>query len=208
MPRKKQNVASPPIVIDADVSSQDGTEQVANEVVKRRRVGNPAINGEALNISPTENTKYILNAMHLMNLPDIDLHDPVQVRNRINEYIQFVADNGNKPTVSGLGLALNGMSRQQLWEIRTGKYQHGGPPFGIPNDCVDIIKRTYKLMEELWENYMQNGKINPASGIFLGKNHFGYVDQQDVVITPNNPLQNLDNDTAKNRLLEATAEDE
>ena len=29
---------------------------------------------------------------------------------------------------------------------------------------------------------MQNGKINPVSGIFLGKNHFGYQDKTDVVV--------------------------
>ena len=37
----------------------------------------------------------------------------------------------------------------------------------------------------LWENYMQNGKINPVSGIFLGKNNFGYQDKQEHVLTPN-----------------------
>jgi hypothetical protein len=40
-------------------------------------------------------------------------------------------------------------------------------------------------MEILWENYMQNGKINPVSGIFLGKNNFGYQDKQEYVLTPN-----------------------
>jgi hypothetical protein len=33
---------------------------------------------------------------------------------------------------------------------------------------------------------MQNGKINPVSGIFLGKNNFGYQDKQEMVLTPNN----------------------
>jgi hypothetical protein len=32
---------------------------------------------------------------------------------------------------------------------------------------------------------MMNGKINPVSGIFLGKNNFGYKDQQEYVLTPN-----------------------
>jgi hypothetical protein len=32
---------------------------------------------------------------------------------------------------------------------------------------------------------MQNGKINPVSGIFLGKNNFGYSDKQEYVLTPN-----------------------
>ena len=40
-------------------------------------------------------------------------------------------------------------------------------------------------MEILWENYMQNGKINPVSGIFLGKNNFGYQDKTEYVLTPN-----------------------
>ncbi len=35
---------------------------------------------------------------------------------------------------------------------------------------------------------MQNGKINPVSGIFLMKNNFGYADKSEVVLTPNNPL--------------------
>jgi hypothetical protein len=30
---------------------------------------------------------------------------------------------------------------------------------------------------------MQNGKINPVSGIFLGKNHFGYQDKTDIVVS-------------------------
>lgn len=40
-------------------------------------------------------------------------------------------------------------------------------------------------MENLWENYMQNGKINPVSGIFLAKNNFGYQDKTEYVLTPN-----------------------
>ena len=37
-------------------------------------------------------------------------------------------------------------------------------------------------------DYMQNGRINPVSGIFLMKNNFGYQDKQEVVVTPKNPL--------------------
>ena len=32
---------------------------------------------------------------------------------------------------------------------------------------------------------MQTGKINPVSGIFLGKNNYGYRDQVEHVVTPN-----------------------
>ena len=32
---------------------------------------------------------------------------------------------------------------------------------------------------------MQNGLINPVSGIFLGKNNYGYQDKTEYVVTPN-----------------------
>jgi hypothetical protein len=48
-----------------------------------------------------------------------------------------------------------------------------------------IILKAYDLLEELWEDYMLNGKINPVSGIFLGKNLWNYADKQEVVLTPN-----------------------
>ena len=55
-------------------------------------------------------------------------------------------------------------------------------------------------MEILWENYMQNGKINPVSGIFLGKNNFGYQDKTEYVVTPNvNNDSDYDPDAIKAR---------
>lgn len=172
MPRRKQ--------------TENELEQVGEEVVKKKRhVGNPAMTGDAIDIDPNENTKYIMQGLRLLNLPNIDLNDPVAVQNRINEYFSIIAENGNKPTVAGLGLALNGMDRRRLWEIRNDATQGRGNIDTLPFEVRDIIKKTYKFMEELWENYMQNGKINPVSGIFLGKNNYGYVDKQDVVITPN-----------------------
>ena len=49
-----------------------------------------------------------------------------------------------------------------------------------------VIRKAVDILEELWVDFMQNGKINPASGIFLAKNMFQYKDVQDVVISPNN----------------------
>ena len=61
-------------------------------------------------------------------------------------------------------------------------------------------------MEILWENYMQNGKINPVSGIFLGKNNFGYQDKQEMVLTPNtNNEPDYDVEAIKKRLSAPTS---
>ena len=167
---------------------QDDMEQVGQEVVKRKR-GNPAMSPDLYkDIEPDVQQNIMQQSLTLMNLPDIDLNDVEQVQNRIDFYFQLVTGNGNRPTVAGLGLALNGMDRKRLWEIRTGQFGNvRGVTTTLPKNVMDAIKKAYKVMEELWENYMQTGRINPVSGIFLGKNNFGYQDKQDVVITPNNP---------------------
>ena len=68
------------------------------------------------------------------------------------------------------------------------------------------IKKQCAFIEEIWADLMLNGKINPASGIFLSKNWFDYKDVADVVVTPNNPLQNLDEEAARKRIIEALPE--
>lgn len=128
----------------------------------------------------------LMQSVEIANLPDINLRDAEAVRKRIAEYFTIVAKNGNKPTVAGLGLALNGMDRRRLWEIKTGNYGNTrGTTADLPAEVTDAIKKAYKVMEELWENYMQNGLINPVSGIFLGKNNYGYQDKTEYVVTPN-----------------------
>lgn len=154
--------------------------------VKRKSNGknSPVIGDNGLNLESGDNAKYLAVSMELMNLPDIDLKDPDQVIDRLNLYFKIHADNDMKPTVAGMGMAL-GLDRRRLWEIKTGNHYANKWMDELPTLTVDSIKKAYKLMENLWENYMQNGKINPVSGIFLGKNNFGYQDKTEYVVTPN-----------------------
>ena len=148
------------------------------------RGGNNFLTDSALNVEAGDNTKYVLLGAKLFNLPSIDLKDPQQVNDRLNEFFQIHAEADMKPTVAGMGMAL-GLDRRRLWEIKTGNYGTQKAIEDLPTLTKDSIKKAYEYMEILWENYMQNGKINPVSGIFLGKNNFGYQDKQEHVITPN-----------------------
>ena len=109
-------------------------------------------------------------------MPLVDLNDPVAVQERCDWYFQHCFNNDVKPTVSGLCNAFK-ISRTTLFDWKRGTYR--------ADTHQAIILEAYSLMEELWEHYMQNGKINPVSGIFLGKNNYGYTDKQEVVLTPN-----------------------
>lgn len=164
------------------MATKKNNDDVVKEVVKKPRGGknSPVIGDNGIMAEPGDNTKYLALGMKLFNLPPIDLKDPEQVNNRLNEFFQIHADADMKPTVSGMGMAL-GLDRRRLWEIKTGNDK----AYKLPTSVSDSIKKAYEYMEILWENYMQNGKINPVSGIFLGKNNFGYQDKTEYVVTPN-----------------------
>jgi hypothetical protein len=176
---------------------------VTDKPVKKKgkpRGGNNILTDAALNVEPGDNALYIKNAMQLSSLPKIDLRDGQAVVERIDEFFRIQFENDLKPTVSGLGLAL-GLDRRRLWEIKTGNYHTSKELSELPTLTTDSVKKAYEMMENLWENYMQNGKINPVSGIFLGKNNFGYQDKQEMVITPNtNNEPDYDVDAIKKRL--------
>lgn len=137
-----------------------------------------------VNLNEGDNSKIMNVNVALFNMEKVDLHDAEAVQKRLSEYFQIYAAADLKPTVAGMGMAL-GLDRRRLWEIRSGQTQGRGEIDTLPQETRDIVKRAYMLMENMWETYMNSGKINPVSGIFLGKNNFGYQDKTEYVVTPN-----------------------
>lgn len=163
-------------------------EKTAKEIIKVKdgRDGrNLPNNPNALNLKAGDNAMYLKNALTFFNLPPIDTKDPKQVEERVNFYFTKCIQDDIKPTVNGMALSL-GVDRTTLHNWNNNRV-------GQRDEQCKIIQNAYRVLEMLWEDYMQNGKINPVSGIFLGKNHFGYKDQQEIVVEPKNPLGNLDN---------------
>ena len=162
---------------------QDMGEKVVTKKPWKDR-NSPMIGENGYLLEEGDNNKFTSMGLWLMNLPKIDVHDPEAVQERLNDYFGYMASQDAKPTVAGMAMAL-GMDRRRLWEIKTGNYHTNKWLEDLPNEVKDSIKKAYSLMEYLWENYMVNGKINPVTGIFLGKNNFGYQDKQEMVLTPN-----------------------
>ena len=177
------------------------TDDVVNEIVKKKPRGKNIEELRTPITEPGDNTKYLALGRELFNLPTINLKEPEQVKGRLNEFFEIHARYDMKPTVSGMGMAL-GLDRRRLWEIKTGNLQGGTSHHALPKETMDLVKKAYEYMEILWENYMQNGKINPVSGIFLGKNNFGYQDKTEYVVTPNiNSDSDYNADDIKKRYL-------
>ena len=117
------------------------------------------------------NNRFLELVTSAMALPKIDLYNAEEVRGRIIQWFQMCAERDMKPGVANTALAL-GISREDF-----GKIARSHPSTAnYPPECRVLFQEAYSGLNALWENWMLNGKLNPASGIFLGKNDFGYVD--------------------------------
>lgn len=191
------------------MNNNNGTElstEQATEIVKRKRNRPDLANFGQENTEPGDNSRFIREArvafdggLERKPLPPIDISDPEQVKHRISEYLDFCELNDKKPSPIAMA-AWIGVSRDTLNSWKRGECRG--------ETHSDTIKKAMVLMEEIWYDMMQNGRINPASGIFLAKNMFGYKDVADVVVTPNNPMQGLDADTARKRLVEGIPDED
>lgn len=149
-----------------------------------------------------DNAKYLRNALASYCLPTIDIGDATQVAERINWYFNHCLENDCKPGIAGLCNAL-GITRMTFfnWQSKVTRDR---------KEHHELAVRAKGILEELYEQYMMNGKINPVTGIFLMKNNFeGYYDRQEVVLTPGNPLEPQKNEAELKRLYSANdVEDE
>lgn len=131
------------------------------------------------NTEPGDNTRYLRWARVAFDLPPIDISDEKQIAHRINEYFDACEVHDMKPNMVGMANWL-GVSRETVNTWKRGEYRS--------STHSDVIRKAVDILESLWVDYMQNGKINPASGIFLAKNMFQYKDVQDIVVEPKQQL--------------------
>lgn len=171
---------------------------------KPRGGNSPVIGDNGLLLEPGDNAKFMRVNMVLFNMEKIDMKDIDAVQSRINEFFMLYASNDMKPTVAGMAMAL-GTDRKTLWAIKTGGAANGaGYTYNLPPEVSLTIKKAYNLMENMWETYMNSGKVNPVAGIFLGKNNYGYQDKTEYVLTPNQQNENeYDADSIRERYIAA-----
>ena len=150
-----------------------------NKPVKQTRDGSARV--PFANAKPGENSRYLRHAFASFNLPALDISDPEQVRERVMWYFEHCAEDDIRPSIVGLANAL-GVCRDTLWRWRTERSR------GESDGHSDTIKKACNIIEQMDADGLRDGKTNPAAGIFLLKNNFGYQDKQDLVLTPNNPL--------------------
>lgn len=96
---------------------------------------------------------------------------PEEIEQQIIWYFDYCGACDMRPGVEGLCLALN-INRDTFNNWVNRKRQSKA--------VQDVAIRAHQALAAYTEYMFQHGKLNPATGIFLLKNWFGY---QDVVVT-------------------------
>ena len=164
---------------------QQVDDNAVKEVVKRKN--QKLSDFKSIHTEPGDNTKYLNHSLMLMDLKKPNMRSVEEVAERIRLYFSLCAENDMKPSIEGLALAFS-VDRRTLW-----KWVNGIDSAMMPGEVREAIKKAYIVLNDLMAQYMQNGKINPVSGIFLMKNNMGYTDQTEIVVTPNSPLGEVRN---------------
>ena len=158
-------------------------KDVVDTVKKRGRPkgsgGNVRLDQQVVT-EPGDNTKALTFFNKLNSLVKVDLNDAEAIQERIDLYFEMCAKYDMKPGMASMALAL-GHDRRLIWEHTNGRFTKN-------TEVVDTLKKAAQRLDSMMEFYMQNGKINPVSGIFLMKNNLGYQDKQEIVVTPSGPL--------------------
>lgn len=123
-----------------------------------------------------ENRIILQHNMEILSLPEIkDYEDSEAIKTRINEYLNICLKNSYRPTVAGLALAL-GVNRSTLWKWATGARRDG-------SETQKVIQQVYRFLNAEYEDSGIMAKGNPVFWIFLLRNHFGYQDSRDIVVS-------------------------
>jgi hypothetical protein len=133
----------------------------------------------ATTATPKDISKLTQYALGIYESTPPDLHNKEEVQAAIISYFNNCIESGIRPGNLGLYAAL-GMSRQDYHDTITGKNKSKVSP-----DCIDTMKKAVQAIGAFREGLALEGKINPVTYIFMGKNFDHLTDSQQIELTAN-----------------------
>lgn len=141
------------------------------------------------------NTQMIMFMREVMPEESIDINDVEEMNRRFTRYLDICAKYDKK--IGNLAAyAAIGITKEQAKDFEVNSKSNPARAY--------FIKKVRQFCSMYREGLMQDGKVNPVTGIFWQKNYDGLKDQQEVVVTPNNPLGEMgDTERIKQKYLDA-----
>lgn len=201
-PKKRGRPPKPKeIMVDestGEVLSDFETKVVEKDLAKKKTMPGDLI--AASSAKAGEVSQVLANCLRWYRMPKVQSVEELQ--ERIEYFFVTCFENGEIPTWEKLCLS-TGFTRNALWEWATGvSVSSLGAPAG------DLIKKAKDFLATFESEMVTNGKINPVVYIFRAKNYFGMKDQQEYVLTPNQPLGDAADPAAMARKYQAALPEE
>lgn len=109
------------------------------------------------------------------------VQDDEQLCERLTWLFERCAETQQLVTIEKMGLAI-GYSTDTLKDWRLGR----SPGFSPATKA--IVKQAMLMIQTMDADLAQEGRIQPVVYLFRAKNFYNMTDRQEVVVTPNNPL--------------------
>lgn len=156
----------------------------------------PVIKNAADDMPDEYNSKMVQFTMEIMPAEPLDIQDVDEMERRFVRYVETCNRYGMKVGNLAAYMAI-GISKEQAWEWEN-------VTKGMPRRTA-FIKKVRQFCAVCRENLMADGKVNVVTGLFWQKNYDGLKDQQEVVLTPNNPMgDQVDAESLRNKYLAST----
>ena len=115
--------------------------------------------------------RIVTHTEELAMMPPLAEWNPENIANRTFEYLEKCKTDGVRPNLSGYSLAM-GTTPDGLNEMIMDKR--------LTDETRSAILKGVSMVESIMITMMTEQRINPVTGIFLLKNHFGYKDQSEI----------------------------
>lgn len=152
-------------------------EDTEKAVVTKKTCGSKSASITVNNTATPEDIKRIIyESYQFFNNPIVKTDE--ECAERLNDYFKLCAEKNQIPTVEDMSLAL-GTVRRTIWDWENGTQGQVR---------ANMIKKAKELLAGIDAKLVSEGKIPQVTYIFRAKNFFGMKDQQEVVLTPNQPM--------------------
>lgn len=148
-------------------------------------------------LNNVDGTSFLLHTAKVQQLQPIDMNNPDEVAERVNEYFNLIVKDKVEPSIAGLALALH-TPRTRVQKIALDE----------THPSQKVLLDAVQMLEAYLVDRMSSNGINYVSGIFLLKSCYGYREQQELTVNIKSPFGELQSkeDIAK-KYIEATAEE-
>lgn len=152
------------------------------ELPKKRKSNgknSPVIGDNGINTKPGDNSKYARILLDISSWKKPDRTNIQEMEDRLQEYLEYCYCNDVKVGNQMCYLAL-GIDKDTVYDWENGR------SFG--REHSEFIKKIKIICSGTRELLMQDGKVNPITGIFWQKNYDGLKDVQEIDIRAKQPL--------------------